>query len=713
MPTLSVQWKITLLSGCCLLLVAISLISFSIVSASSNQAAIQLQSTESVVKKSEQLLLSEANAQASKVQQYLDEAMYRAEMLAESISFLQFNAEENYTNSSELRTTVSELLKRSVVNFENMHGAFAVFEPNMLDGEDGNYIDAEYVSANEIGRFAPHWHKAQGSGEANIVIVNEASIKNTSPASSGQPSNYWYNCTISNNRMCVMDPYLIEQGGQQNLISTITVPLIKESKVIGVMGIDLKVATLQQYALAADQALFDGAGSVSIISNNGVLAGWDGDSGLVGKPVSADFGLPSDLNQWLAQGDTQSQWSSDGELLTVFMPIKMSESTWGVVITMPKDNVVQDALVLTQLIKEQSAESINIQLLTGTIVTLIGLVIIWAASFKLVAPIKEMVSRLQDIATGEGDLTQRLNVKSMDEMGELATWFNRFLERLQLTFKEVVDATNEMSQTSIEASRIAANSKEGCESQFKEVDMVATASEEMTQTASLVVTNADSAVQAATQADQSAQLGQQVVAASAVSMQELVDRMAMAVPVATKLEKNSKDITEILSVIEGISEQTNLLALNAAIEAARAGEQGRGFAVVADEVRQLARRTNDSVGEVREVIEQLQSGTRSVVNAISEGNHLAVGTAEQVQEAVQSLSQISELVSTIQSMNSEIVRAAEEQQSVSTEVNGNVSNIRDLSQNILEQSAASERIGHNIAQLSSKQQQLVGQFKVQ
>ncbi len=713
MSTLSVQWKITLLSGCCLLLVAVSLISFSIVSSSSNQTAIQQQSTESVVNKSQQLLLSEANAQASQVQQYLDEAMYRAEMLAESISFLQFNAEENYTNSSELRTTVSELLKRSVTNFDNIHGAFAVFEPNMLDGEDGNYIDAEYVSANETGRFAPHWSKSQEQGEAIMSIINEAEINDSAAASSGQARNYWYSCTIGNKQMCVMDPYYIEQNGQQNLISTITVPLIKEGQVIGVMGIDLKVSKLQEYALAADQALFDGAGSVSIISHSGVLVGWDQDRSLVGTPISAEIGLPSELNQWLSQGETQSLWSRDGASLTVFMPINLSQSNWGVVITMPRESVVHDAQALTVLIEKQAAESIFIQIFTGGIVTLIGLFIIWAASFKLVAPIKDVVNRLQDIATGEGDLTQRLVVKSQDEVGELATWFNRFLERLQATFSEVVEATNEMSKTSIEARKIAAHSKEGSESQFKEVDMVATASEEMTQTAGLVVSNADSAAQAATQAEESASLGQQVVQASAVSMQELVDRMAMAVPVATDLEKNSKDITEILSVIEGISEQTNLLALNAAIEAARAGEQGRGFAVVADEVRQLARRTNDSVGEVKQVIDQLQSGTRSVVNAISEGNHLAIGTAEQVQQAVTSLSHISELVSTIQEMNSSIVRAAEEQQSVSTEVNGNVSNIRDLSQNILEQSTASERIGQRVADLSSRQQELVGQFKVQ
>lgn len=245
------------------------------------------------------------------------------------------------------------------------------------------------------------------------------------------------------------------------------------------------------------------------------------------------------------------------------------------------------------------------------------------------------------------------------------------------------------------------------------MDMVATASEEMTQTSALVLENADKAAEMACQAEQSAKGGQVVVQQSAETMQELVERMAMAVPIADELEKNSGNISAILSVIEGISEQTNLLALNAAIEAARAGEQGRGFAVVADEVRQLASRTHDSVDQIRVVIEDLQSGTRSVTTAIAEGNHLALETATRVKQAVNSLADISSFVADIQRMNSEIVNAASEQKTVSTEVNGNVANIRDLSQSILDQSTTAEKIGHDITKLSSQQQVLVGQFKVE
>jgi len=707
MGSLSVQWKITLLSGCCILLVAISLISFTLLSSTSNQKIIQVQSSQSVGEKSEQLLMSEANTQASIVQKYLDEATYRAEMLAESIAFLQFNAEENFTSSDELRNSVSELLKRSVQNFDNMHAAFTTVLPDMLDGEDANYTNADYVSSNEQGRFSAYWYK-NNQNKPTLTIKSEQQINNTTQAISGQANNFWYSCSITNKRMCVIEPYLYNENGATRLISPITVPLRKQGKIIGVTGIDLKIDVLQQYAQRADQALFAGAGKVRIVSNNGQLVASDDDNAAIGKQIA-----DPQLKQWLTDGVTQSQWSADQQSLTVFMPIKLSAVNWGIVITMPRETVMADALALNQLIEDQANETLQIQIITGIIVTLLGLLIIWFAAVKLVAPIKDVATRLQDIASGEGDLTQRLDVKSTDEVGELAIWFNRFLDKIQGTIKDVIETSDAISKTSKEAGEIAELSRQGSESQFREVDMVATASEEMTQTSALVLENADKAAEMACQAEQSAKGGQVVVQQSAETMQELVERMAMAVPIADELEKNSGNISAILSVIEGISEQTNLLALNAAIEAARAGEQGRGFAVVADEVRQLASRTHDSVDQIRVVIEDLQSGTRSVTTAIAEGNHLALETATRVKQAVNSLADISSFVADIQRMNSEIVNAASEQKTVSTEVNGNVANIRDLSQSILDQSTTAEKIGHDIAKLSSQQQVLVGQFKVE
>lgn len=257
-----------------------------------------------------------------------------------------------------------------------------------------------------------------------------------------------------------------------------------------------------------------------------------------------------------------------------------------------------------------------------------------------------------------------------------------------------------------------ASTRSSSEAQFKEVDSVATAAEEMTQTSANVVENAQKAVNAASEAQLAAQTGEKVILCSQAQMTQLVDRMSLAVPVVEDLARNNAGIIEILTVIEGISEQTNLLALNAAIEAARAGEQGRGFAVVADEVRKLASRTQASVGEIRTVISKVEQGTQEVVEAIRGSNETAKVTADQVADAVIQLNHVFTAIHAINEMNHQIVHAAQDQQTVSSQVTESVVNIRDLSAQILAETETSEKVGKQIAQLSLEQQALVAQFKV-
>jgi methyl-accepting chemotaxis protein len=338
--------------------------------------------------------------------------------------------------------------------------------------------------------------------------------------------------------------------------------------------------------------------------------------------------------------------------------------------------------------------------------------VIGISAKALVKPIKDMVIRLEDIASGEGDLTQRVDVRNSDEIGQLARGFNLFLEKLQGTIKQVVNTSHQVANTSSQAQEAAQDSRSSSQALFREVDQVATASEEMTQTAGLVVQNADVAVNAASRANDAVALGQNVVIQSASEMNKLVANMSGAAQVVEELAANNTNIIEMLSIIEGISEQTNLLALNAAIEAARAGEQGRGFAVVADEVRNLASRTQTSVDEIKQVIESVQSGTTDVVDVIKQGNKLANNTSSEVQNAVKNFHSVFNAIAEISDMNNQIVRAAQEQQAVSTEVNLNISNIRDISGDILNQTESAELVGKEIAELSSEQQRLVAQFRV-
>ncbi|MDK9736596.1 methyl-accepting chemotaxis protein [Vibrio sp. D404a] len=705
MRSLSVQWKITLLAGCCLLITSLSLIGFSIYNASSNQQVIKSQSSDSVINKTEQLLASVSQLNAQETQRYVDEAIYRAEMLAASAKFLKTNAEENFTPSEELRTALDEMIRRSVLDFDSILGAYLVFRPEMLDGEDGNYVDADYVGSNEVGRFAPYWKVADNGENVLSNVLSEQLLNDNSN------SERFY-CPLSSGQTCISTPKVVTSGGQSLLTSSISVPILIDDTPIGFLGIDLRLDGLTDIVAESDAELFNGNGAIYVVSLDGSVIAADDASVTTGSQFASSNTSSDQLTDFMFGGETMTQWSENGEWLLAFAPVMAANQTWGVLLEIPKQSVVADANLLDAIISEKLSESIKTELLAGGLFIVLGLGIIAFASLSIVKPIRQVVERLDDIASGEGDLTQRLEVKSQDEVGQLAQGFNRFLDKLQPTIKEVIATSEQVANTTSAAKASASSTRQSSESQFKEVDLVATAAEEMTQTASLVVQNAEVAVGAASEANSSAKQGQQVIELSAGEMRKLVERMSSAVPIVEDLAKNNANITDILGVIEGISEQTNLLALNAAIEAARAGEQGRGFAVVADEVRNLASRTQASVGEIRQVIDKVQAGTQDVVEAIQEGNILANDTALHVQNAVEDLGSIFTSIEAISDMNNQIVRAAEEQQSVSGEVNQSVVNIRDLSAQILEQASKSEEQGNQIDTLSQQQQALVNQFKV-
>ena len=701
MHNMSVKWKITILSGLCLIITSIALISFSVSNAISSQTTTKELSSQSVVQKSQQVLETRAQLNAVLVQNYFDEALHRAEMLAQNSEFLKYNAEENFTASDELRGALNEMVRRAVQEFSNVKGAYLVYLPNGLDGEDSYYHDADYVGSNEIGRFASRW-SMNNEDKPALTILSEKEIKSAENAEK-------YFCPISTSSACVSTPNFNASG---DLVSAITVPVTNGNKPIGFLGIEISLNQLSTLASESDQALFSGAGEVTVVSLSESVIASSVSNELIGQQFNSANVLSDELTSFLFGGETTSHWNSDESWIVAFSPISVTNQTWGIFLEMPRDVVLDDANKLDNIISAQLEEGVKKELLVGVTLIVIGLMVITLLATRLVKPIDNMLMRLNDIASGEGDLTQRIDVKHQDEIGKLAQSFNMFLDKLQGIIKQVVDTTSQVVNTSVEAQSSASTTRSSSESQFKEVDMVATASEEMTQTAGLVYQNADSAVNAATLAHESASTGKDIIQASANEMESLVEKMEHAVPVVDELAKNNSNITEILAVIEGISEQTNLLALNAAIEAARAGEQGRGFAVVADEVRQLASRTQDSVGEIRDVIARVQIGTKDVVNAINDGNELALSTSTQVAQAVDNLNATFEAIAEITDMNSQIVRAAQEQQQVSVEVNQSVANIRDLSASILEQAGESEKVGRSIAELSNEQQVLVSQFKV-
>ena len=292
--------------------------------------------------------------------------------------------------------------------------------------------------------------------------------------------------------------------------------------------------------------------------------------------------------------------------------------------------------------------------------------------------ILDVAESLEEMASGKGDLRKRLEYPHSDEIGVLVQHFNTFIGHLHGLIREISQSAESMQTSAQEMDRISGKARGSIKQQQDDIDRAATAMNEMTISVQEVARHADEAANAAQSANESARAGGEIVAMGGLTINELAHEVEAAADVINALATDSENIGAVLSVIRDITEQTNLLALNAAIEAARAGEQGRGFAVVADEVRTLAKRTHDSTGEINVIIEKLQKGAQAAVLAMQRGQQRALDAVNQSEETGRSLGGIMQSVEQISSMNTQIACAAEEQLSVSEEINQSITHINTV-----------------------------------
>lgn len=347
----------------------------------------------------------------------------------------------------------------------------------------------------------------------------------------------------------------------------------------------------------------------------------------------------------------------------------------------------------------------------ATVVALIlGVLAAWIITRQITVPLGQTLVAVERVASG--DLTHNLSVDRRDELGQLQGSIQRMTVELRQLISGIGEGVTQIASAAEELSAVTEQTSAGVNSQKVETDQVATAMHEMTATVQEVARNAEEASEAAVAADLQAREGDKVVNEAIAQIERLATEVGHSTEAMAELKRESDKIGSVLDVIKSVAQQTNLLALNAAIEAARAGEAGRGFAVVADEVRSLAQRTQKSTEEIEELISGLQNGTRQVATIMDNSRELTVSSVELTRRAGTSLESITRTVSAIQSMNQQIAAAAEEQSATAEEINRSVLNVRDVSE---QTSAASEETAASsveLARLGSHLQALVGRFRV-
>ncbi|BAN52772.1 methyl-accepting chemotaxis sensory transducer [Pseudomonas putida] len=499
----------------------------------------------------------------------------------------------------------------------------------------------------------------------------------------------WYKDGMSAAGATLTEPY-IDMTTNKMVIGILS----KVSSSVGVVGGDLALDGLVQIINSLN---FGGMGYAFLVNDQGkVLVHPDKD--LVMKSLSDLF--PQHTPK-LTGELTEVQSDGQARLLT-FTPITgLPSANWYIGLSVDKDKA------FSMLSTFRTSAVIATVVAVVIIIGLLGLLI-----NVLMQPLHTMTRAMEDIAEGEGDLTKRLRIHNHDEFGILGTAFNRFVERIHSSISEVSSATEQVNEVALRVISASNSSMTNSDEQSNRTNSVAAAINELGAAAQEIAGNAAQASQHASSARLLAEEGQQVVERNIAAMNRLSDLIVSSSGHIETLNNKTVNIGQILEVITSISQQTNLLALNAAIEAARAGEAGRGFAVVADEVRNLAHRTQESAQQVQTMIEELQVGARASVETMDQSQRHSQDSVQIANQAGERLDSVTVRISEIDGMNQSVATATEEQTAVVEAINMDINEINMLNQEGVENLQATLRACSDLEQQAGRLKQLVGSFRI-
>ncbi|MEL1218491.1 methyl-accepting chemotaxis protein [Aeromonas hydrophila] len=599
-----------------------------------------------------------------------------------------------------LKSRTMSAIQSEAVNYG--HAYSVAIGDWMADRKNSVHALVNLIADNPQAELVPHLKQAYTSGGFGLTYFGSTQGVMTRQDPSLNTGNYdprerpWYQDAVKAGQLIVTAPYV--SVTMQKLVVTLSEPVLHQGELVGAVGANLALDKLIDEVLAMQ---VQGEGYAMLLDSSGLIVGHPNKE-LALKQIgelSPDLSAAT-FQQWGRENNELHAATLNGrDVLLAVQPVAGTD--WLLAMVMYRD--VLEAPLATLLW----------QLVGLTLVLMLVFSALLTAMFKyLFADLGRVAGALHDIAHGEGDLTVHINTRSKDEVGQLAESFNQFVARLHGIVSRLRDVTVELAAQSRAQAAGAQSRSQRVRQQQDEIVMVATAVTEMASATQEIAGNAEFAATTSGDAVKLAVAGQSQVGQSQRSITGLADEVADASQIIVELDAHAQKISGILATISGIAEQTNLLALNAAIEAARAGEQGRGFAVVADEVRVLSRRPPDSTDEIQQMIETLQQTTRRAVSGMETSRQLAGTSVEDAESANLSLGQINEAIGAISDMATQIAAAAEEQTSVTSEISRNTENIRHVSQELAEQANQEAAQAAELKGLTERLEQEIGRFRL-
>ncbi|MHC1790483.1 methyl-accepting chemotaxis protein [Solidesulfovibrio sp.] len=750
----SIQAKIVLLAGVCLLATAAALVGYGLYASGKTQALVSQRVGGLLEEEAKRGLATLAASQAAVIQSALEDNLVTARTLAKTFEVVReqhARAAEQDGVSNPVRAVLDTILVEVLKNNPQYLGAYSAWEPGALDGRDKEFAGAAKDDHDETGRFVPYWNRDQTGRIARQPLV-EFESQDRHP--NGVRKGGWYLWPRESGKESVLDPFPYIVQGRQEWLTTLSVPVKKDGKFLGVAGTDLRLNFLQELAKKVDTHLYGGKGDVAIISHDGLVVASSEKPEAVGqalKTISKDW---EEIAKGVIEGKSIVDISDATGNYRALAPIRLgrTDRPWAVLIRVHPDIVLAERHALDAEMAALGHEAAVWQIGVGLGVTVAALAVLWIFAAGLVRPLRLAAAFAGAVA--EGDFSRTLTIDQADETGVLAKALSRMVDNLKTMIAQAEEKTREAAaeaeraQTAVaeaEAARGQAaeaqrrgrldaaariedvaravtaasgelasqvdQSKEGADIQRQHAGETATAMEEMNATVLEVAKNASQAASGAgtarDKAKEGADMVRQVVSAiRAVQEQALGLRSNM-----DELGRQADGIGNIIGVISDIADQTNLLALNAAIEAARAGEAGRGFAVVADEVRKLAEKTMTATSEVGNAVRAIQSGAKSSIDGV-EGAARAVDQATDL--AGRSGAVLEEIVAIVESSADQvrsIATASEEQSAASEQINRAVEDINRISDDTAQAMARAAGSVEELAEQAENLSRLVDSLK--